>query len=98
VQNLVVAQVVGRVPSRRQTPSDATEAPGAIMVLGCWTAADPAHLQEIVKVDEVVNTLGAVWLMPLAGGKRYSAGLLGACPEARTEKDGRKCGLAHWTS
>ena len=33
--------------------------PSATMVLGCWTEADPAHLQEVVKADEVINTLGA---------------------------------------
>ena len=43
--------------------------PGAIMVLGCWTAADPAHLQEIVKADEVVNTLGAALACAIGAGK-----------------------------
>ena len=33
--------------------------PSAIMLLGAWTEADPSHLQEIVKADEVANTLGA---------------------------------------
>ena len=33
--------------------------PSATMVLGCWTEVDPAHLQEVVKADEVINTLGA---------------------------------------
>ena len=33
--------------------------PNAIMLLGCWTDAEPAHLQQIVKADGVVNTLEA---------------------------------------
>jgi hypothetical protein len=31
--------------------------PNATMVLGCWTEADPAHLQDLVKADVAVNTL-----------------------------------------
>src|SRR4029077_17522020 len=33
--------------------------PNAIMLLGCWTEPDPAHLQEVVKADEAINTLNA---------------------------------------
>ena len=33
--------------------------PSAVMLLGCWTESDPAHLQEVVKSDEAVNALGA---------------------------------------
>ena len=33
--------------------------PNAIILLGCWTEAEPAHLQQIVRADEVVNTLKA---------------------------------------
>ena len=42
--------------------------PRAIMVLGCWTGADPARLQEIVKADEVVNTLGAALAFAIGAG------------------------------
>jgi hypothetical protein len=42
--------------------------PGAIMVLGCWTEADPARLQEIVKADEVVNTLDAALACAIGAG------------------------------
>jgi hypothetical protein len=31
--------------------------PNATMVVGCWTEADPAHLQDLVKADVAVNTL-----------------------------------------
>jgi predicted PurR-regulated permease PerM len=31
--------------------------PNATMVLGCWTEADPAPLQDLVKADVAVNTL-----------------------------------------
>jgi hypothetical protein len=43
--------------------------PSAIMVLGCWTEVDPARLQEIVKADEVVNTLGAALAFAISAGK-----------------------------
>jgi predicted PurR-regulated permease PerM len=33
--------------------------PNATMLIGCWTEAEPAHLQQIVKADEGVNTLEA---------------------------------------
>jgi predicted PurR-regulated permease PerM len=42
--------------------------PGAIMVLACWTEADPAHLQEVVKANEVVNTLGAALAYAIRAG------------------------------
>jgi hypothetical protein len=35
------------------------KSPSAIMLLGCWTETEPAHLQQIVKADQVVNTLEA---------------------------------------
>ena len=33
--------------------------PNAIILLGCWTEPDASRLQEMVKADEVINTLSA---------------------------------------
>jgi hypothetical protein len=49
------------------------------MLLGCWTEPNPAHLQDIVKADEAVNTLNAA-LAYAVGAATDSSGPLGQEP------------------
>ena len=60
--------------------------PGAIMVLGCWTEADPSRLQEIVKADEVVNTLGAGLTYAIVPHEQTRSAWWGAGTKARIDK------------
>jgi hypothetical protein len=53
--------------------------PSGLMLLGCWTEPNPAHLQDIVKADEAVNTLNAA-LAYAVGAATDSSGPLGQEP------------------